>query len=43
VDPESDIPGLLGPTSWGSHRADLRFHMHANLVGDAYPSRPAGT
>jgi hypothetical protein len=29
VDPESDIPGLLGPTSWGSHRADLRFRMSA--------------
>jgi hypothetical protein len=25
VDPESDIPGLLGPTSWSSHRADLRL------------------
>ena len=25
VDPASDIPGLLGPTSWDSHRADLRF------------------
>src|SRR4029453_18506306 len=40
VDPASDIPGLLGPTSWGSHRADLRFRMHANLVGDAYSAGP---
>src|SRR5215213_1382825 len=38
VDPASDIPGLLVLTSWGSHRADLRFRMHANLVGDAYPA-----
>ena len=31
VDPESDIPGLLGPTSWGSHRADLRFRNMSAL------------
>src|SRR4029453_5779316 len=39
VDPASDIPGLLGPTSWGSYRADLRFRMHASLL--ATPTQPA--
>src|SRR5215218_5103505 len=39
VDPASDIPGLLGPTSSGSHHADLRFRMHANLL--ATPTQTA--